>query len=221
MAALKKQRWEDFCIGICNGLEPPQAYENAGFPGTGQRASAFRLLQRPAIVQRIGEIQQQIATRQRTASGELIPVSQIELAIADRDGQVKAKGHRWQLLQQVMEERSAHYSDPENEMVRRLCGARPGEKVNLRKLPGIKTGTVVIEMKLLGKTAVPVLRQDTALLRELSALEGEIAQLMGFLKPLQINVDARQDNRSVTVDNRQQVQIVKMVSTPEDEKGQW
>ena len=69
-------------------------------------------------------------------------------------------------------------------------------------------------MKLLGKTAVPVLRQDTALLRELSELEAEIAQLKGFLKPMQVNVDARQQTQNNTV-------IVKMVTCEEDLSGQW
>jgi len=214
MPVLEKQRWELFSVGVANGMEAPEAYTNAGFPGNGSRSSAYRLLQKLPIKQRIAELKQQ---REERLAG--LNLAQVEIAIIERDGQVRAKWDRYKGLCQVMQERAAHYSDPNNEMVRRLTQTPPGGKPDLRRLPGITTGIVIIEMKLLGKTAVPVLRQDTALLREMSDLESEIAQLMGFLKPinLNMNVDARQDNRVQT----QNVQIVKMVSAPADEKGQW
>lgn len=219
MPVLEKQRWELFCIGVANGVEPMESYGTAGFRGGPNRASVYRLLQKPIIRQRIGELQQQIATR--LAGQEL---SQIEIAIKERDGQVLQKWARWQELtarkadlEKIKSDRARIMLDPANQLVAKLGGPS--------KLAGVSTGLMVLEMKMLGKTAVPTLELDTALLgelrainREKSALESEIAQLMGFLKPVTLNIDARQDNRQVNTTN---VQIVKMVSCPADETGQW
>ena len=218
MPALKKQRYELFCTGIAKGLTPAKSYVAAGFSEKGAAPSAARLLRNANVSLRLRELQAMTVAQ----AAEIAPITStevaIEIEIAKRDGQVQAKWKRYKRLCQIMEERAAHYSDPNNEMVRRLTGTPAGAKPDLRKLPGIATGLVVIEMKLLGKTAVPVLKEDTALLRSMSALESEIAQLMGFLTPISINVDARQDNRQV---NTQNVQIVRMVSSPADETGQW
>ena len=217
MPVLEKQRHELFCIGIAKGLTPAESYLQAGYSPKGAHSSAWKLRQNPTIATRIAELQTLTANR---AAG--IPdLTNIELAIMERDGQARVKYERWKYLCQIRDERAANYSDPTNEMVRRLTGTQPGAKPDLRKLPGIKTGYVVIEMKLLGKTAVPTLRQDNALLRELSNIESEIAQLMGFLKPINLNIDARTHTQINNNDNRLQVQIVKIVSSPADEKGQW
>ena len=210
MPVLEKQRYELFAVGIAKGLSAPESYASAGFRGKGPAASAIRLLKKQEIATRIAELSAITAAR---AAG--IPdITATELSIIELQGQIREKGERHKALKQIRDERIATYTDPENEMVRRLTGTKTGEKPNLRKLPGIATGFVVIEMKLLGKTAVPVLRQDTALLRELSELEAEIAQLKGFLKPMQVNVDARQQTQNNTV-------IVKMVTCEEDLSGQW
>ena len=161
MPVLEKQRWELFCIGVANGVEPMESYGTAGFRGGPNRASVYRLLQKPIIRQRIGELQQQIATR--LAGQEL---SQIEIAIKERDGQVLQKWARWQELtarkadlEKIKSDRARIMLDPANQLVAKLGGPS--------KLAGVSTGLMVLEMKMLGKTAVPTLELDTALLGEL------------------------------------------------------
>jgi hypothetical protein len=211
---LEKQRHELFCNGIAKGLTPAESYIAAGFSANAAHASAWKLQQKTAIVARIAELQTDVARRLR---GEA-DITNTEIAIAHKDGQVREKYNRWKALCQIRDDRIANYSDPANEMVRRLTGAKQGEMPNLRKLPGITTGFVVIEMRMVGKTAVPELRQDNALLKEMSALEYQIGRMMGFVEGMSVNVDARTLNQQI---NQTNVQIVKMASCPADDKGQW
>ena len=220
MPVLEKQRYELFCTGIAKGLTPAIAYVQAGFKDSSPAASAWKLQKRQIIANRIAELQREIADR---ASG-VAPMTGIEMAIAERDGQVRAKWERYKLLCQILTERAAHYSDPMNPLVRQLAMSKadaidPSKKPNLARLPGITTGLVYIEMRLLGKTAVPVLKEDTALLRSLSALEAEIAQLMGFLQP--ITIDASTTNNNTLNVNQTTVKIVHMIPAPADKTGQW
>jgi len=220
MPVLAKQRHELFCIGVAKGLTPAESYAAAGFSARGARASALRLLRDAQISNRVNELVTLTCNR---AAG--IPdLTDIEIAIHERDAQVRVKYDRWKELtarkaelEQIKSERARIMLDPANELVTKIGGPS--------KLAGVSTGLMVLEMKMLGKTAFPTLELDTALLgelrainREKSALESEIAQLMGFLKPVTLNIDARQDNRQVNTTN---VQIVKMVSCPADETGQW
>ena len=219
---LKKQRWELFAIGIAKGLTPAKSYAEAGWTGKGGAGSAARLVQNPQIAARIAELREEMRLR---AAG-LPDITQLEIAIAERDGQVKEKWERYKALRKIRDERAAWYTDPMNPVIRNMTMPKadllnPEKKPDLRKVPGIETGYVIVDMKLVGKTVVPYLKQDTPMMREMSNLEAEIAQLMGFLKPINLNVDidARQDNRQVNVTN--EPKIIRVISVPEDNEGQW
>jgi hypothetical protein len=217
MPVLEKQKYELFAIGVAKGLSPTIAYLQVYPEAKGAPGSALRLTRNANIAKRIAELQD-------LARNGLPDISQMDIAIMERDGQVRFKYERWKELtarkadlELIKSERAQIMTDPANPIVGKAS-------INSR-LPGLSTGLMLLDFKLVGKTTVPTLELDTALLgelrainREKSALESEIAQLMGFLKPVNISIDARQDNRQV---NQTNVQIVKMVSSPADEKGQW
>lgn len=219
MPVLEKQKYELFAIGVARGLSPANAYLQVYPQAKGAAGSALRLTRNAKIAKRIAELQD-------LARNGLPDISQMEIAIMERDGQCRMKYERWvdlgtrkADLEKIKAERAAIMMDPAHNIISKMGGAA--------KFAGISTGLMVLNMKMLGKTAVPELELDTALLgelrainRERSALESEIAQLMGFLKPINLNIDARTQTQ-INNDNRVQVQIVKMVASPADEKGQW
>jgi Terminase small subunit len=149
MPVLKCTRHEQFALLVSKGLSATKAYVSAGYSPKGAQQSAARLLTNADLCTRIRELQ------------ETLSAGTITLEISSRNARVQALQNRWDLMRQVIAERSQFYAK--------------GVDAEDAAVPGGSTGLLVKDYK--GKEAdKPVYKVDTGLLAELRAHEKQAAE---------------------------------------------
>ena len=176
--ALKQHKYECFAQAVARGISPGEAYTSAGYSKKGARQSAQRLLKKPAVRLRIDEIRAELqkAVNERIISGEAKMGAEIPLAT--RDEQVRIKSERHQALLRIVKARAEYFKsdNPYLAKVVKIFGPNG--------LPGVDTGFLILRIESVAGMLVCNLELDGQLLRELSALERDIARLMGFETPI-------------------------------------
>ena len=184
---------EAFCTAVARDVNPIDAYISAGFSKNGARQSAGNMLQKPAIKERIAAIRAEIqsAVTARIVEGEVTTLR--EVAIADRNQQVRLKSERYNALLQIRREQAEYFGtdNPYVQQMRQMFGGKG--------LPGVTTGFVKLRIKGVAGKVVPHLETDVALLREFEALEDSVGRLMGFIDPIKFQQLGDVNNVNIVV----------------------
>lgn len=161
MPKLKNPKHEAFAKLVARGVSHAKAYVSAGYKAENENsagASASRLLRQTPIALRIAELKPE-ADKYVNQIVDAETAKYVAEEIRTKAGRVQAIAERRQRLYDVIAARAA---DPDHADV-----------------PGHKTGLIAITMKALGTRYVKEASVDTALLRELRAMEQQVAQELG------------------------------------------
>lgn len=96
MPILKKVKYEKFAQAVAKGVKPTEAYISVGYSPNGAAQSAYNLLKRTEITERLSELRQTISE------------AVIAAEVGNRNARVQQLQHRWELMRQVIEERGKH-----------------------------------------------------------------------------------------------------------------
>lgn len=154
MPPLNEPKHESFARLVASGKSKRDAAIEVGYEPKYASNHGYRLAKNDEIGRRIDELQSKVAENVVSKTTQFI-----DIGIASRQSRLDALNRRWQLLEQIRQERAA---DP-----------------TMQAVPGGKTGYIIRRFKSIGTgpnaKTIPEYETDHALLKEIRAHEQQAA----------------------------------------------